>query len=398
MTILYIIIALLILLLMILIHEFGHYIVGKILKFKINEFSIGFGPKIFSKTNKKTGEIFSLRLLPLGGFCAFDGEDSVDDESKPVQNDDSAKKNNSINENVDVFDEETNRADIIEENRSLAAVEKDDNQQESKETELKKFNDQPPWKRILVLLAGATFNFLSGIIFAFIFLCVGGNMFTVVGDKVLTKDGEDINPQLMKNDVIIRVNGVDLNVMNTFSDVISASDGTEFTFTVIRDGETLDVIVKKGTVYDKKNKKEYLGFGIMSGTLAKPMNVWEALALCVPYTLKLSWVILGTFGKLLTGKLGLNTVTGPISTIGFMAQAAKQNWLNILLLLPMISANLAIFNVLPIPALDGSKVVFAIIEWVRGKPLNRKVEAYIHAAGFILLLGFCVLVEILHLF
>ena len=398
MTILYIIIALLILLLMILIHEFGHYIVGKILKFKINEFSIGFGPKIFSKTNKKTGEIFSLRLLPLGGFCAFDGEDSVDDESNPVQNDDSAKKNHSINENVDVFDEETNRADIIEENRSLAAVEKDDNQQEGGETELKKFNDQPPWKRILVLLAGATFNFLSGIIFAFIFLCVGGNMFTVVGDKVLTKDGEDINPQLMKNDVIIRVNGVDLNVMNTFSDVVSASDGTEFTFTVIRDGETLDVIVKKGTVYDKKNKKEYLGFGIMSGTLAKPMNVWEALALCVPYTLKLSWVILGTFGKLLTGKLGLNTVTGPISTIGFMAQAAKQNWLNILLLLPMISANLAIFNVLPIPALDGSKVVFAIIEWVRGKPLNRKVEAYIHAAGFIVLLGFCVLVEILHLF
>ena len=398
MTILYIIIALLILLLMILIHEFGHYIVGKILKFKINEFSIGFGPKIFSKTNKKTGEIFSLRLLPLGGFCAFDGEDSVDDESNPVQNDDSAKKNHSINENVDVFDEETNRADIIEENRSLAAVEKDDNQQEGGETELKKFNDQPPWKRILVLLAGATFNFLSGIIFAFIFLCVGGNMFTVVGDKVLTKDGEDINPQLMKNDVIIRVNGVDLNVMNTFSDVVSASDGTEFTFTVIRDGETLDVIVKKGTVYDKKNKKEYLGFGIMSGTLAKPMNVWEALALCVPYTLKLSWVILGTFGKLLTGKLGLNTVTGPISTIGFMAQAAKQNWLNILLLLPMISANLAIFNVLTIPALDGSKVVFAIIEWVRGKPLNRKVEAYIHAAGFIVLLGFCVLVEILHLF
>ena len=249
--------AVAILLAMVTIHEFGHYLAGKALGFKINEFSVGFGPAIYKKRSKKTGELFALRVIPLGGYCAFDGEDSVDDESKPVQNDDSAKKNLSINEKVDVFDEETNRADIIEENRSLAAVEKDDNQQESKVTELKKFNDQPPWKRILVLLAGATFNFLSGIIFAFIFLCVGGNMFTVVGDKVLTKDGEDINPQLMKNDVIIRVNGVDLNVMNTFSDVISASDGTEFTFTVIRDGETLDVIVKKGTVYDKKNKKEY---------------------------------------------------------------------------------------------------------------------------------------------
>ncbi len=394
MTILYIIIALLILLLMILIHEFGHYIVGKILKFKINEFSVGFGPKIFSKTNKKTGEVFSLRLLPLGGFCAFDGEDSVDDENKQVNKGASPDKNASAQENADVFAEEAKPADNKAENLISETEEND----EPEQIELKKFNDQPPWKRILVLLAGATFNFLSGIIFAFIFLCVGGNMFTVVGDKVLTKDGEDINPQLMKNDVIIRVNGVDLNVMNTFSDVISSATGEEFTFTVIRDGETLDVVVKKGTVYDAENDKEYVGFGIMSGTVAQPMNGWKALALCVPYTLKLSWVILGTFGKLLTGKLGLNTVTGPISTIGFMAQAAKQNWLNILLLLPMISANLAIFNVLPIPALDGSKVVFAIIEWVRGKPINRKVEAYIHAAGFIVLLGFCVLVEILHLF
>ena len=394
MTILYIIIALLILLLMILIHEFGHYIVGKILKFKINEFSVGFGPKIFSKTNKKTGEVFSLRLLPLGGFCAFDGEDSVDDETKPINKDSSPDKNAVVQENADVFAEEVKPADNTAENQASATKEND----EPEQTELKKFNDQPSWKRILVLLAGATFNFLSGIIFAFIFLCVGGNMFTVVGDKVLTKNGEDINPQLMKNDVIIRVNGVDLNAMNTFSDVISSATGEEFTFTVIRDGETIDVVVKKGTVYDKENDKEYVGFGIRSGTVAQPMNGWKALALCVPYTLKLSWVILGTFGKLLTGKLGLNTVTGPISTIGFMAQAAKQNWLNILLLLPMISANLAIFNVLPIPALDGSKVVFAVIEWVRGKPINRKVEAYIHAAGFIVLLGFCVLVEILHLF
>lgn len=394
MTILYIIIALLILLLMILIHEFGHYIVGKILKFKINEFSVGFGPKIFSKTNKKTGEVFSLRLFPLGGFCAFDGEDSVYDEKKPVSNDTSVNKSAIAQEKADIFAEDVKPADNIAENQTSLSEEN----AKQAQGELKKFNDQPPWKRILVLLAGATFNFLSGIIFAFIFLCVGGNMFTVVGDKVLTKNGEDINPQLMKNDVIIRVNGVDLNVINTFSDVVSSATGEEFTFTVIRDGETLDVVVKKGTVYDKENDKEYVGFGILSGTVAKPMNVWKALALCVPYTLKLSWVILGTFGKLLTGKLGLNTVTGPISTIGFMAQAAKQNWLNILLLLPMISANLAIFNVLPIPALDGSKVVFAIIEWVRGKPINRKVEAYIHAAGFIVLLGFCVLVEILHLF
>lgn len=118
MTILYIIIALLILLLMILIHEFGHYIVGKILKFKINEFSVGFGPKIFSKTNKKTGEVFSLRLLPLGGFCAFDGEDSVDDENKQVNKGASPDKNAAAQENADVFAEEVKPADSATENQA----------------------------------------------------------------------------------------------------------------------------------------------------------------------------------------------------------------------------------------------------------------------------------------
>ena len=122
MIVLYILLAVVILLFMILAHEFGHYIFGKIFKFKINEFSVGFGPAIFSHTSKKTGEKFSLRAIPLGGYCAFDGEE-------------------------------------------------DDKDVSSKETA---FVNQKPWKRIIVLLGGVTMNFITAIIFSWVLLCTIG--------------------------------------------------------------------------------------------------------------------------------------------------------------------------------------------------------------------------------
>ena len=117
MNFLYILLALVVLLVLITVHEFGHYVSGKILGFKINEFAIGFGPKLFRKVNKKTGEVFSIRLLPLGGFCAFEGED----EENPDEN---------------------------------------------------AFNNKPAWKRVIVLVAGVTFNFLFGVLTAAIYLMV----------------------------------------------------------------------------------------------------------------------------------------------------------------------------------------------------------------------------------
>ena len=127
MSFLYILLALAVLLVLITVHEFGHYVAGKMLGFKINEFAIGFGPKIFSRTNKKTGEVFSIRVLPLGGFCAFEGED----EDNP---------------NPDAF------------------------------------NNKKPWKRLIVLVSGVLFNFLFGIITAVIFLNVNGYALPCIAD------------------------------------------------------------------------------------------------------------------------------------------------------------------------------------------------------------------------
>jgi regulator of sigma E protease len=152
MTIVYIVVAILIFLLMILIHELGHYTAGRILKFKINEFSIGFGKSIFSKTNKR-GEKFSIRIFPLGGYCAFEGEGEKADEKNPQA-----------------------------------------------------FNNQKPWKRMIVLFCGAFFNFLSAIIFCFILLVSFGF------DIVQIKDDSSVyQGQLYKGDVIYQVNEIDIN-------------------------------------------------------------------------------------------------------------------------------------------------------------------------------------------
>ena len=205
----------------------------------------------------------------------------------------------------------------------------------------------------------------------------------------------EYNAELMVNDRIIKVNGIELNAINRFATVIAQIKGDTAVFTVIRDGETLDVSVVKQEIYDEE-RGSYMGFGFLSSDYAAPMNIGSALLYCIPYTLQLSWTVLGTLGQLLTGQLALTSLSGPVSTIKFMADAAQQHWLNIFLLLPLIASNLAIFNILPIPALDGSKIVFTIIEWIRGKPINRNIEVIISLVGLVLLFALCIVVELFH--
>lgn len=345
-TFLYILLAIVILLLMVVIHEFGHYIAGKILKFKINEFSVGFGPKLLSKT-KKNGEVISLRLIPLGGFCAFEGETET-------------------SENADV----------------------------------RSFVDEKPWKRIIVLLAGGLFNLLSAVVFSFLFILIVGYATPHV-TQVYYTDAEQTLPYcyLQEGDEIIKVNGKKINVMHSFEDYTSGLQlGDEVTVTVIRDETVQDIAltVQSVTVTTDDTTETYNGFGFQSTReyTKTSGNVGQAFLYCVPFTAKMSWTILGSFFQLITGKVAITSLTGPVGTVSMMASVSKMNWRNIFVLLPLIASNLGLFNLLPIPALDGSKVVFTIIEWIRGKPVNRKVENYIHMVGLLVLMAFVVIVDI----
>ena len=437
-----ILLALVMLLIMISIHELGHYIAGKIFKFKINEFAIGMGPAIFKRKSKKSDEVFSVRALPLGGFCAFEGED--DDSS-----DDGA------------------------------------------------FNNKAPWKRIIVLVAGATMNLILGIIILTLSVGIYGQLSVCTYDIRPISDAEYVGYSLCNDDVILEIDGKNVFLSSDIAEVLDGkAKGEIVTVKVLSNGEerekkvrlrnsvkitslaepysaftalgisTIQEInggeldgayllrVKDKENYDdcsrifylddltsyaktlsvgdtltfyytqggsdrreksfpvnedlsQKTDGEILEFLKMDGTSTYlkystenvKFSFFETIERGFQYSFSIGGTIFRTLGELLTGKLSIRAMGGTVTTIKVTADAIKTGGFNYFLeMAGFIGVNLAVFNLLPIPALDGSRVVFCVIEWIRKKPVNRKVEGIIHAVGLVLLLGFSVLVDLLQLF
>lgn len=352
MIVLYVLLAIVILMIMIMIHETGHYLAGKILKFNIEEFSIGMGPKIFSK-KMKSGETFSLRWIPLGGYCAFKGEDEEGVEGEGC------------------------------------------------------FNTFAPWKRLIVLFSGAFFNFVSGILFTLILLLSVGSGIGRVTSVVANNGNENL---IYKNDIILEVDGVSPTFLNGGIVGLMANKDVDedIVLTVNRDGEVKEITVKKYQKYktDKDGNvvKDDDGQPIVEGKLIGitseyvKLNFGEALLECVPYTFNMAWECLKILGQLFTGQLGLDSVGGPITTVQTIATATQTNFKNLVLLFPLLAVNLAVFNLLPIPALDGARMVFVLIEWIFRKPVPREIEGKIHSVGLMVLFALVLIIDVLHLF
>ena len=350
-----VLLAILILLAMITVHEFGHYLAGKALKFKINEFAIGFGPKLFRRVSKKSGEAFSIRLLPLGGFCAFAGEDEESDDGEG-------------------------------------------------------FNDKAPWKRIIVLISGPLMNYLLALVLIIIALFSFGQMLFKVGD-IAPADEKYAQYSLCADDLITKVDGTGIYLTTDLMSALKGKkDGDIVEFEVIRDGEEMTVEIMLRGDCDFKNSEETgklwkaLGIGTYesNGTVYMAVGVenyrfgfFTTIGHSFVYSFKIAGTIFKVLGELLTGHLGLSAMGGPVTTIKLTSEIASQSIQNFIEIAAYIGVNLAVFNLLPIPALDGSKVIFCLIEWIFRKPVPRKVEAIIHTVGFVLILGFAVLVDIL---
>jgi len=372
----YIVIAVLVLLFMVLIHELGHYVAGKMLKFKINEFSVGFGPKIIQKT-KKNGEVFSLRAIPLGGYCAFEGE-TEDGVSSPEA-----------------------------------------------------FHNQKPWKRLIVLFFGAFFNFLSAIIFSFILLLANGYDLVQVKDV----DSSSINYEILQeSDVIYGVNNIEIDFVkdNSFNALVTlyckdkyktyVGDDLTSNYSFIDDGDTyyiktqtiplnikrendkIEKVANVQVIYDSDGEFESWTFLLTEEETEEFMlgsykyTFGESLVQCVPFTFKWAWKTILLLGDLITGNLPLTTLTGPVGTVNMIASFTQQSASFLLVMLPLIAVNLAVMNLLPIPALDGFQMIFTTIEWVRKKPLNQNVVNLINNIGLILLFGLVIVVDVLHFF
>ncbi|MBO5022038.1 MAG: site-2 protease family protein [Clostridia bacterium] len=389
---LYIILAIMFLLFMVLVHEFGHYIVGRMLNFKITEFSVGFGKALFSRKNKR-GELISLRLFPLGGYCAFAGEEETDKNNKDA------------------------------------------------------FTNQAPWKRILVFLAGVTFNFATAVFFSFILLVSVGYdipqvksfmQFNTTEIKHMVDEeqvvhfwdihGIDEDLRLQEGDIVISVDGekIDFAYGVTFGDALNKQktklnahldedkpfeEFPVFECMVKRDGEYKtvyagfhqvlvykvddngDYILKENSTDEYETEYKYY-WNVNSSAYVHSFT--EALERAVPVALGFAWVVLKSFFMLITFQLPISAIGGPITTITTIATVTQQSSMNLLVLIPLISANLAVFNALPIPALDGCHVVFTAIEAIRKKPIKRETENLIHTIGLLILFGSVILIDILH--
>ncbi len=384
-----VLLAVVILLVMVTIHEFGHYVAGKILGFKINEFSVGFGPAIWKRRSKKTGELFALRCIPLGGYCAFDGEDEMDEE--PTQK-------------VEPFEETT------ENEGGMSATKEETVEEEYPEPKGERFNDQAPWKRIIVLLAGATMNYLLALFLIIVmFASVGRPVYKVMEvpegsnftGQIQPVEGKEV---LQAGDIILKIDGKNVYLISDYMDILEGKKaGDEVRLTVLREDKKTSVYIRLSEDAKFKNMTDtntllYAMGTVGLTTVTEKQGFFETVGHSAAYSVKIGGTVLRSLGELLTGKLSLNAMGGPVTTIKVTSQAASNGLLSFLNIAAFIGVNLAVFNLLPIPALDGCKVIFCLIEWIRRKPVNRKVEAIIHFAGIIFLFAFAILVDILQLF
>ena len=402
--------AILILLVMITVHEFGHYVAGKILKFKIDEFSIGFGPALFKRRSKKTGELFALRLIPLGGYCAFAGEDGLE-ETPP--------------EPPEPFPETegTEHAEGAAAMNPAAAAESAENvpapRVPTEEEKAHWFVNRKPWQRIIVLLAGAFMNYLLAVLLIIVcFFAYGQTMVAVYEAEPTAEIAAEYC--LQGRDILLQAEGKNLYLTTDVAKAVGGKKaGERVSFRVSRlfitdEGESyrqeMDVEVQLRADVTVENSADFssvwraLGIGYeeaeeggsyLLASAAYRFGFWETLGRSFVYSFKIAGSIFQILGELLTGRLGLSVLGGPVSTIAITSQVAGSSFRGFLEIAGYIGVNLAVFNLLPVPALDGSKIVFTVIEWIRGKPVNRKVEAVIHFVGLVFLLGFAVLVDIL---
>ena len=333
-----IVFAILLFSILIFVHELGHFLAAKASKVQVNEFAIFMGPAIWKK--QKGDTLYSIRCIPIGGYCAMEGEDSDTDNPHSFQK---------------------------------AAW----------------------WKRLIILLAGSGMNFITGLLLmCIVFMPMQKIALPVIDsfEAFSTVDGAD---GLQVGDEIVEVDGERIYVQSDFSTILSLNPGDYHDIVVLRDGKevTLDnfFLERHEVTDDEGNTRQMLGmsFRVVDATFGmKLKQAWNQ-------TIDTVRVVRLSLQMLLSGQVGLQDMGGPVMIVDQMTQVAdaSETWVDALLNLlyygAFIAVNLAVMNMLPIPALDGGRVVglllTTIVEKIIRKKIDPKYEGYLHAAGMILL-------------
>ena len=324
-------VAVLIFVLLIIIHELGHFLAAKATGVKVNEFSVGFGPKLIKKQIGET--LYSVNLIPLGGACVMEGEseDSLNDRA---------------------------------------------------------FCNKGPFKRFLIVVAGAVFNLILGLIIVALSL----SFTEVFTSKQIAKFEDNAVSQqsgLEVGDEILEVDG--RKIFSTYD--------LSYAFTGVEDS-AVDLVVKRNGQKTNLSNVKFASQEI-DGTTFLTVDFWvkgeeKTFSNYVRYTVNTSIsygrVVWFSLVDLIGGKFGLNAVSGPVGVTEAIGTVAKTGLENLLPIMALITINLGIFNLLPIPALDGGRLLFIIFEIIFRKPVPQKYETLVHGIGFALLIGFMLLV------
>ena len=319
-TILSLIGALLLIGIIIMVHELGHYSIGRACQIKIVEFSVGFGPKI--KQWVKNDILYSIRWIFLGGFTKFYGEDEEMDDK-------------------------------------LA------------------FNKQPAGRRALTIVAGPMFNIFFAFLLVVVMLCSFGDYAPTVGSLEVGSPAEQSG--LMVGDVILEMNGVDMDFTMEVDAAIRAKDNVMMPITVERDGQILSFEVPYE--YNEDQQAYVVGIGI--GGERVTFGIGEALALSFKWMFLIVRETIVAILGLFAGQ-GTENMMGMVGMLDVLGTALRSSFELVLRLGVAISVSLAVCNLLPLPALDGGRLVFIGIEKVFKKPVPRNVEGIIHLVGFAL--------------
>ena len=338
-TALLILIAVLLFGFIVFVHEFGHFFTAKLSKIKVNEFAIGMGPQIFSFTKGETK--YALRLFPIGGYCAMEGEDEESDDEGA-------------------------------------------------------FGNKPVLNRMLVVVAGAVMNMLLGLVLIF-FLLLSQDTFASTIVAEFTENSAIQAAGIEVGDRFYEIDGYRIYGDRDLSFALALANPESVDIKVVRNGEKLTFNdIKFNTVKNGEQDILALDFYVY------PQEKTAATLVSKTFTeagslVRMVWMSLS---GLVTGRFGLNDVAGPVGAAQAITQAASQGLetglmdaiANIVFMMTIITINLGIVNLLPLPALDGGRLLFLIVELVRRKPISQKYEGWIHAAGFFLLIAFMLLI------
>lgn len=350
MTIFSIVLIILFFGLLIAIHEFGHFVAAKSLGVRVNEFAIGMGPALLSRQKGET--TYSLRLFPIGGFCAMEGEEESSDDPRS-------------------------------------------------------FHNKPFWKKFIILVAGAFMNFVAGLVIILVLFFLVGSPAAPVFTGVMEGAEEVLDTGLQPGDRFYTIDGHRIYFQSDALIYLQRA-GEDVDVTVVRDGEKVDLGVislpyrpltdENGQQVEKRGI--YVGEFLEDTVLTRLQNSWyQAIDYVRMVWMGLGDIFTGAVGlKDMSGVIGITAMAGEVGQAGAEAAGLFGAVVNLLDFTALIAINLAVMNLLPIPALDGGQIFLLLVNGVyhlfSKKYIDQKYLGYVNAAGFICLIALMILVAI----